>query len=72
MKERLKAYFLDIWKTKNKRITAIVYIVAPILCAIVIDCFNKRSVLEGLKGIIDSPFTLFVNGMIILLEEQKQ
>ena len=66
MKERLKAYFLDIWKTKNKRITAIVYIVAPILCAIVIDCFNKRSVLEGLKGIIDSPFTLFVNGMIIL------
>lgn len=67
MKEKIKAYFIDIWKTKNKRITAVVYLFAPFICALFVDFFNKRSIIGGLKGIIDTPYTLCINAMIILL-----
>ncbi len=66
MKEKLKQYFLDIWNTKNKRITAIVYLISPFLCALIVDFFNRRSITAAFKGIIQSPYTYFVNVMIIL------
>ena len=65
MKEKLKQYFLDVWKTKNKRITALTYVIAPFVCALVIDFFNKRSIIGAFKGFIDSPYTYFINVMII-------
>ena len=49
MKDKLKQYFKDRWKTKNKRITAIVYIVAPFICALFVDFFNKRSIIGAFK-----------------------
>ncbi len=66
MKDKLKQYFKDIWKTKNKRITAIVYIVAPFICALFVDFFNKRSITGAFKGLVESPYTYFINVMIIL------
>lgn len=66
MKEKIKKYFLDIWNIKNKRITAIVYITAPFICALIVDFFNKRSITGALKGLIQSPYTYFLNAMIIL------
>lgn len=66
MKEQIKKYILDIWKTKSKRWTAVAYLVAPFVCAMLVDFFNRRSIVQSLKGIAEAPVTFIINAMIIL------
>ena len=66
MKERLKNYLADIFKTKNKRITFIAFILVPFLCNIIIEMFNGRSFVGGLTYIVRDTSSFFINLAIIM------
>ena len=65
--DKIKKYFQDIWMEKNKRITVMLFVVASVLSAIIVDMFNKRSFVGGLFGVFESPFSFFINLSIIML-----
>ena len=66
MKDKIKRYFSDIWNSKNKRITMLIYVISPFICALIIDCFNKRNAWSALKSLVQSPYTYLINVMIIM------
>lgn len=64
--DKIKKYFQDIWMDKNKRITVMLFVVASVLSAIIVDMFNKHSFVGGLFGVFESPFSFFINLSIIM------
>ncbi|MBQ6814926.1 MAG: LTA synthase family protein [Lachnospiraceae bacterium] len=66
MKEQLKNYFKDIFKTKDKRMTLIAFIVLPFLCNIIVEMFNAKSFVEGITYIFRDTFSFFINVFIIM------
>lgn len=63
---KIRNYFQDIWRDKNKRTTVIMFIVAALVSTIVVDMFNKRSFVGGIFGVFESPFAFFINLTIIM------
>ncbi len=66
IKDKVKKYFKEIWNDKNKRITALLYIILPFFVNIVVETLNRRSLLECLKFMITSFDVFFINMMIIM------
>lgn len=66
MKERLKKYLLDIFKTTNKRITFIAFFTVPFICNIVIEMFNSKSFINGITYLFRDTFSFVINMGIIM------
>lgn len=65
MKEGLKRYLIDIIKTKNKKMTLIVYIAAPFITNIIVEMLNARSFAGGMTYIFADTFSFLINFFII-------
>ena len=66
MKDKLKAYILDIVNTKNKRITALALFLSAFFCNIIIEICNIRSVWLGLIYLFRDPYAFLMNYSLIL------
>ena len=66
MKGKLKGYIVDIFETRNKRITAIALFLAAFVCNIIIEICNARSVWKGLIYLFRDPFSFVINYSIIM------
>lgn len=65
MKEGLKNYLLDIFKTKNKKVTLIAYITTPFITNIIVEMLNSRSFVSGMTYIFTDTFSFMINLLII-------
>ena len=66
MKGKLKSYILDIWNTKNKRMTAIGLFLSAFISNIIIEICNCRSVWKGLIYLFRDPYAFILNYFIII------
>ena len=66
MKGKLKLYILDIWNTKNKRMTAIGLFLSAFISNIIIEICNCRSVWKGLIYLFRDPYAFILNYFIII------
>ena len=66
MKGKLKEYILDIFNTRNKRLTAIAMFLSAFLSNIIIEIFNTRSVWKGINYLFRAPYSFILNFLLIL------
>ncbi|MDY5578050.1 MAG: LTA synthase family protein [Lachnospiraceae bacterium] len=66
MREKVVNYFKDIWNTKVKRYTLLVYIFAPLVAYTIAEALNQRSVSRFFKFLTGSTITFLLNYLIVL------
>ena len=66
MKDKIISYFKDIWANTVKRITLLVFLIAPLVAYTIAEALNQRSVSKFFGFITGRPITFLLNYLIVL------
>ncbi|MBE5938991.1 MAG: LTA synthase family protein [Lachnospiraceae bacterium] len=64
--EKIKAYILDIFKDKVKRLTFILFVTLPIFVNLIIELLSRKSVIKLVSYIFGNPLA-FLSGVAIIM-----
>ncbi len=66
LKDKIISYFKDIWANTVKRITLLVFLIAPLVAYTIAEALNQRSVSKFFGFITGRPITFLLNYLIVL------
>ena len=66
MKNKIKTYFQDIWNDKIKRVTLLMFFIAPLIAYLIAEALNQRSVSKFFGFVFGQPITCLLNYIIVL------